>query len=171
MLSLIIKFFYSKLRHMKISFYKLPGFLIFFICCLISLEIFANDDDDIIAKNKAEFYALTNVYRLRDVKAVDYTGKLTAEAMKNFSEEAQGEYKSKDFAFDPATNTLYICSRASTFYKVLKLEKNDKVLKYSRCTTCDPLEFVIKLQSDSELILDVDSPDGKGFVFQYAFSK
>lgn len=156
---------------MRNKLYKTLTLLFFIFSSFSMLIVSADSDDAIIAKNKAEFYALTNVYRLKDVKAVDYTGKLTVEAMKNFSEEAQGEYKSKDFAFDPATNTLYICGRASTFYKVLKLEKNDKVLKYSRCTTCDPLEFVIKSQSASELILDIASPDSEGFMFEYIFSK
>ncbi len=132
----------------------------------------SNIIDETQLKNKTEFYALKDVYKLTKVNAIDYTGKIADADMKIYQIEAEGEFESKDYAFDINSNTLYILGKKNaSFYKILALEKNENLLRYTKCKTCEVKEFTIKLQNNQELILDIPSPDGKGFVFQLIFSK
>lgn len=145
--------------------------VLYFLLILSGFSV-AKAEDSLAANNKLKFYNLSNVYRLQQVKAVNYSGKVADEDMKAYQIEAEGEFQSKDYSFDPNSNTLYILGKRNPgFFKTLILEKNQNTLSFNRCETCDPIIFNIIMLTQTDVVLDVPSPDGKDFFFQYIFIK
>ncbi|MDB5226956.1 MAG: hypothetical protein JWN78_1149 [Bacteroidota bacterium] len=129
--------------------------------------------EDEMKRAPFDFNLLQGIYRLQKVEAIDHSGKHTAEEMKRFTKEAEGEFAARDWAVNMDRSIIYFVRRNdNTNYRYINFYRQGKYMLETGCTNCEETKFEIIENTNQALVLELKPQDeGQYFMYRFTFKK